>query len=139
MLAVKTHDVLSCRPFPLVGNNSHALNFYWMFVALIAGVCSFGVPGVVIGPIVVGGLKAVFDTITPDPATGWRQPKGACRMTGFMEHVYQCIGHMLKIPDIVDSRGVYLFDGDGKRHSITNPYSRPPMRASAPGGKSSAS
>jgi len=32
-----------------------------------------------------------------------------------MEHVYCCTGHELKIPNIVDSRGVYLFDDRGKR------------------------
>lgn len=33
-----------------------------------------------------------------------------------MEFVYNCIGHELKIPNIVDSRGVYLFDDHGKRY-----------------------
>ena len=33
-----------------------------------------------------------------------------------MEHVYNCIGHELKIPNIVGSRGVYLFDEQGKRY-----------------------
>ncbi len=32
-----------------------------------------------------------------------------------MEHVYSCTGHELKIPNIVDSQGVYLFDDKGKR------------------------
>ena len=32
-----------------------------------------------------------------------------------MEHVYICTGHELKIPNIVDSQGVYLFDDKGKR------------------------
>lgn len=32
-----------------------------------------------------------------------------------MEHVYCCTGHELKIPNIVDSQGVYLFDDKGKR------------------------
>ena len=32
-----------------------------------------------------------------------------------MEHVYTCTGHELKIPNIVDSQGVYLFDDKGKR------------------------
>ena len=50
----------------LAARSSHVLNFYWMFVALISGVYTFGVSGVMIGPIVVGGLKAVFDTITFD-------------------------------------------------------------------------
>lgn len=33
-----------------------------------------------------------------------------------MKHVYNCIGHELKIPNIVDSQGVYLFDDTGKRY-----------------------
>ena len=50
----------------LAAERSKVLNFYWMFVALIAGVYTFGMPGIVIGPIVVGLLKAVFDTITTE-------------------------------------------------------------------------
>jgi len=37
------------------------------------------------------------------------------RNRGIMEHVYSCTGHELKIPHIVDSQGVYLFDDKGKR------------------------
>lgn len=33
-----------------------------------------------------------------------------------MEHVYCCTGHELKIPNIVDSQGVYLFDDKGRRY-----------------------
>lgn len=50
----------------LAADESKVLDFYWMFIALVAGVYTFGVPGIVIGPIVVGVLKAVFDTITAD-------------------------------------------------------------------------
>ncbi len=32
-----------------------------------------------------------------------------------MEYVYTCTGHELKLPNIVDSQGVYLFDAAGKR------------------------
>lgn len=32
-----------------------------------------------------------------------------------MEHVYSCTGHELKIPNIIDSQGAYLFDDKGKR------------------------
>ena len=31
-----------------------------------------------------------------------------------MEHVYNCTGHELKLPNIVDSQGVYLIDNKGK-------------------------
>jgi len=33
-----------------------------------------------------------------------------------MEHVYNCIGHTLKIPDIVQSDGVYVIDSSGNRY-----------------------
>ncbi len=33
-----------------------------------------------------------------------------------MEHVYICTGHTLKIPDIVESRGIYLFDDKGNQY-----------------------
>ena len=33
-----------------------------------------------------------------------------------MEHIYNCTGHKLKIPDIVDSQGIYIFDSNGNRY-----------------------
>lgn len=33
-----------------------------------------------------------------------------------MKHVYNCIGHSLKIPDIVKAEGVYVFDENGNRY-----------------------
>ncbi len=33
-----------------------------------------------------------------------------------MTNVFNCIGHELKIPNVVDSEGVYLFDENGKRY-----------------------
>ncbi len=33
-----------------------------------------------------------------------------------MKHIYSCTGHELKIPNVVDSEGVYLFDDQGKRY-----------------------
>lgn len=33
-----------------------------------------------------------------------------------MENVYICTGHELKIPNIVDSQGIYVFDKSGKRY-----------------------
>ena len=38
-------------------------NFYWMFLALIAGVYTFGIPGIVLGPAIIGFLKAISDTL----------------------------------------------------------------------------
>lgn len=33
-----------------------------------------------------------------------------------MKNILDCTGHEIKIPDIVDSKGVFLFDSDGKRY-----------------------
>ena len=33
-----------------------------------------------------------------------------------MENIFECTGHILKIPNIVASQGVYLFDADGKQY-----------------------
>jgi predicted PurR-regulated permease PerM len=64
---------LVIRP-KLAATQSGVLNFYWMFLALVAGVYAFGVPGIVLGPILVGLLKAVFDTITAD--VSWAEANG---------------------------------------------------------------
>jgi predicted PurR-regulated permease PerM len=45
------------------------LNFYWMFVGLVTGVYTFGIAGILLGPILIGLLKAVVDTVT---TSGWR-------------------------------------------------------------------
>jgi predicted PurR-regulated permease PerM len=38
-------------------------NFYWMFLALVAGVYTFGIPGIVLGPAIIGFVKAITDTL----------------------------------------------------------------------------
>jgi predicted PurR-regulated permease PerM len=43
---------------------SGVLNFYWMFIGLVTGVYTFGLVGVLLGPIIIGLLKAVLDTVT---------------------------------------------------------------------------
>ena len=48
----------------IAADRSGVLNFYWMFVALITGVYTFGLAGILIGPILIGMLKAVIDTVT---------------------------------------------------------------------------
>lgn len=48
----------------VAAQRSGVLNFYWMFVGLVTGVYTFGLPGILIGPIVIGLLKAIIDTIT---------------------------------------------------------------------------
>jgi predicted PurR-regulated permease PerM len=55
----------------IAAEKSQVLNFYWMFIALITGVYTFGLMGIIIGPVLIAVLKAVFDTISgqelPDP------------------------------------------------------------------------
>ena len=48
----------------IAADRSRVLNFYWMFVGLITGVYTFGLAGILIGPILIGLLKAVIDTVT---------------------------------------------------------------------------
>ncbi len=38
-------------------------NFYWMLLSLITGVFAFGIPGIVLGPAILGFSKAVLDTL----------------------------------------------------------------------------
>ncbi|HWQ34706.1 MAG TPA: AI-2E family transporter [Blastocatellia bacterium] len=48
----------------LASGSTRQFNFYWMLVALVAGVYSFGIPGVVLGPAILGFVKAVIETLT---------------------------------------------------------------------------
>jgi predicted PurR-regulated permease PerM len=48
----------------IAADRSRVLNFYWMLVALVTGVYTFGLAGILIGPILIGLLKAVVDTVT---------------------------------------------------------------------------
>ena len=50
----------------LAARGAGRFNFYWMLVALVAGVYAFGIPGVVLGPAILGFSKAVADTIIGD-------------------------------------------------------------------------
>ena len=54
----------------IAAERSKVLNFYWMLVGLITGVYTFGIVGVLLGPIVIGLLKAIVDTITA--TSSWR-------------------------------------------------------------------
>jgi predicted PurR-regulated permease PerM len=54
----------------LAAEKSRVLNFYWMFVGLVTGVYTFGLSGILLGPILIGLLKAIFDTVTA--TTSWR-------------------------------------------------------------------
>ena len=54
----------------LAAEKSRVLNFYWMFVGLVTGVYTFGLAGILLGPILIGLLKAIFDTVTT--TASWR-------------------------------------------------------------------
>ncbi|MEP6621368.1 MAG: AI-2E family transporter [bacterium] len=54
----------------IAADRSRVLNFYWMFVALITGVYTFGLAGILLGPILIGLLKAIVDTVTS--GSTWR-------------------------------------------------------------------
>jgi len=53
----------------IAAEKSKVLNFYWMLVGLITGVYTFGLVGVLLGPIVIGLLKAIVDAVS---ASTWR-------------------------------------------------------------------
>ncbi|MEJ7713626.1 MAG: AI-2E family transporter [Pyrinomonadaceae bacterium] len=50
----------------LASGGSQRFNFFWMFIALVAGVYTFGIPGIVLGPATIGLIKAVADTLLGD-------------------------------------------------------------------------
>jgi predicted PurR-regulated permease PerM len=54
----------------IAADRSRVLNFYWMLVGLVTGVYTFGLSGILLGPILIGLLKAVIDTVTA--SSGWR-------------------------------------------------------------------
>ena len=56
---------LLLRP-KLASQSAGRFNFYWMLVALVAGVFVFGIPGIVLGPAILGFVKAVADTMLGD-------------------------------------------------------------------------
>ena len=54
----------------LAAERSRVLNFYWMFVGLVTGVYTFGLAGILLGPILIGLLKAIVDTVSA--TSSWR-------------------------------------------------------------------
>jgi predicted PurR-regulated permease PerM len=58
----------------IAAERSKVLNFYWMLVALVTGVYTFGLVGILLGPMLIGLLKAILDTITSQPAWNWTDP-----------------------------------------------------------------
>jgi len=55
----------------IAAERSKVLNFYWMLVALITGVYTFGLVGILLGPMLIGLLKAILDTITSQQVWQW--------------------------------------------------------------------
>jgi predicted PurR-regulated permease PerM len=55
----------------IAAERSKVLNFYWMLVALVTGVYTFGLVGILLGPMLIGLLKAILDTITSQPGWHW--------------------------------------------------------------------
>jgi predicted PurR-regulated permease PerM len=53
---------LVLRP-KLAAHGAERFNFYWMLVGLVTGVYAFGIPGVVLGPAILGFSKAIMDTL----------------------------------------------------------------------------
>ncbi|MCA1628843.1 MAG: AI-2E family transporter [Acidobacteria bacterium] len=51
-------STLVIRP-RLAASGARGFNFYWMLIALVAGVYAFGIPGIVLGPAILGFVKAV--------------------------------------------------------------------------------
>jgi predicted PurR-regulated permease PerM len=50
----------------LASASAQRFSFYWMLLALVAGVYVFGIPGIVLGPAILGFVKAVADTLFGD-------------------------------------------------------------------------
>lgn len=48
----------------IAAERSGVLNFYWMFLGLVTGVYTFGLAGILLGPLLIGLLKASIDTVT---------------------------------------------------------------------------
>ena len=61
-VAMTLGSSLLLRP-RLAARGAGRFNFYWMLVALVAGVYTFGIPGIVLGPAILGFIKAVCDTL----------------------------------------------------------------------------
>ncbi|MDT7689248.1 MAG: hypothetical protein QOJ70_3432 [Acidobacteriota bacterium] len=61
-LAITICSSLVIRP-KLAARSAERFNFYWMLVGLVTGVYAFGIPGVVLGPAILGFAKAIMDTL----------------------------------------------------------------------------
>jgi predicted PurR-regulated permease PerM len=61
---------------------SKVLNTYWMLVGLVTGVYTFGLVGILLGPILIGLLKAILDTITESEQWSFSDDDGDGITTG---------------------------------------------------------
>ncbi|HEX8351528.1 MAG TPA: AI-2E family transporter [Pyrinomonadaceae bacterium] len=61
-VAMTAGSSLALRP-KLAALSAQRFNFYWMFIGLVAGVYAFGIPGVILGPAILGFAKAITDTL----------------------------------------------------------------------------
>ena len=61
-IAMTIGSSLVLRP-KLAARSAERFNFYWMLVGLVTGVYAFGIPGVVLGPAILGFAKAITDTL----------------------------------------------------------------------------
>ncbi len=64
-LALTICSSLLLRP-KLASAGARRFSFYWMLLALVSGVYVFGIAGIVLGPAILGFVKAVADTIFGD-------------------------------------------------------------------------
>lgn len=64
-ILITLNSSLLLRPKLASAGTKH-FNFYWMLLALVAGVFVFGIPGIVLGPAILGFVKAVADTMLGD-------------------------------------------------------------------------
>jgi predicted PurR-regulated permease PerM len=61
-VAITISSSLVIRP-KLAARSAQGFNFYWMLVGLVTGVYAFGIPGIVLGPAILGFAKAIMDTL----------------------------------------------------------------------------
>ena len=66
----------------IAASRSKVLNTYWMLVGLVTGVYTFGLVGILLGPILIGLLKAILDTITESEQWSFSDDDGDGIATG---------------------------------------------------------
>ena len=66
----------------IAASRSKVLNTYWMLVGLVTGVYTFGLVGILLGPILIGLLKAILDTITESEQWSFSDEDGDAMGTG---------------------------------------------------------